>query len=293
MSVFSIKNQLNQSNVEVATKQDIFVDTMSLPVKYISFKNQLGPEVQVMDYNTIVALQETAIANSLKNSTQDGLLTGLESSKQNFILDSTALMVKDISYKNQLGAETVMVDNDSVVALQALAVNNAAKNVSDDALITGLQSSKQDNIVDSSQISLTEIQYNNKDTSAGGFRAFGYTEINAIDSALTSISGSVSANDALITSNFNGRMMLVCGEISGVLIPENVSQFSFGGGSTSNTARAGYGVPIPFQFDLRNVMMTVDTVSVDLVATLTLFVMLSVLPLDLHKEHLCLMCLEV
>ena len=64
MSVFSIKNQLNQSNVEVATKQDIFVDTMSLPVKYISFKNQLGPEVQVMDYNTIVALQGVAVANA-------------------------------------------------------------------------------------------------------------------------------------------------------------------------------------------------------------------------------------
>jgi len=212
MSVFSIKNQLNQSNVEVATKQDIVVDTMSLTVKDISYKSQLGPEVQVMDYNTIVALQETAIANSLKNSTQDGLLTGLESSKQNFILDSTALMVKDISYKNQLGAETVMVDNDSVVALQALAVNNAAKNVSDDALITGLQSSKQDNIVDSSQISLTEIQYNNKDTSAGGFRAFGYTEITAIESALTSISDDVSANDTLIISNFTRRMMLVCGD---------------------------------------------------------------------------------
>ena len=64
MSVFSIKKQLNQSNVEVATKQDTVVDTMSLPVKDISYKNLLGPEVQVMDYDTIVALQGVAVANA-------------------------------------------------------------------------------------------------------------------------------------------------------------------------------------------------------------------------------------
>jgi len=81
MSVFSIKNQLNQSNVEVATKQDIIIDTMSLPVKDISYKNPLGPEVQVMDYDTIVALQGVASANAAKNSSQDGLITGLESGK--------------------------------------------------------------------------------------------------------------------------------------------------------------------------------------------------------------------
>ena len=122
-------------------------------------------------------------------------------------------------------------------------------------MLAGLESNKQDNVVAASNLSLTEISYYNKDTTAGGFRAFGYTEIEAIDSALTSMSGSVSANESIITTNFNKRMMLVCGEFSGVLIPGAVYQFSFGGGSTSNTARAGYGVPIPFQFDLRNVMM--------------------------------------
>ena len=45
MSVFSIKNQLNQSNVEVATKQNTIIDTMFLPVKDISYKNQNGSEV--------------------------------------------------------------------------------------------------------------------------------------------------------------------------------------------------------------------------------------------------------
>jgi len=44
-------------------------------------------------------------------------------------------MVKDISYKNQLGAETVNFDYDSIVALQSLAVTNAAKNISDYALL--------------------------------------------------------------------------------------------------------------------------------------------------------------
>ena len=62
-------------------------------------------------------------------------------------------------------------------------------------------------------------------------------------------------------------MVLVCGEYSGGLVPGAVSQFSFGSGSTSNTARAGYGVPIPFNFDLMRVMMIVDTSSIDLVAT--------------------------
>jgi len=267
MSVFSLKNQLNQSNVEVATKQDTVVDTMSLPVKDISYKNPSGPEVQVMNYDTILALQGVAVANAAKNSSQDGLISGLDADKQDNIVDSTALMVKDISYKNQSGAETVMVDYDSIVALQVLAVSNASKNLSDDALLAGLEADKQDNIIDSSVLTFTETIYNNKDTSAGGVRAFGYTEVEAIDSALTSISGNVSANESFITTSFNKRMMLVCGEFSGVLIPGAVSQFSFGGGSTSNTARAGYGVPIPFTFDLMRVMMIVDTTSTDLSAT--------------------------
>ena len=267
MSVFSLKNQLNQSNVEVATKQDTIVDTMSLPVKDISYKNPSGPEVQVMDYDTIMALQGVAAANASKNTSQDGLITGLEANKQDNIVDSTALMVKDISYKNQSGAETVMEDYDSIVALRALAVSNASKNISDDALIAGLEADKQDNILGTSVLTFTETIYNNKDTSAGGVRAFGYAEVETIDSALASLSTDVNANNGLITTNFNKRMMLVCGEFSGVLIPGAISQFSFGSGSTSNTARAGYGLPVPFTFDLMRVMMIVDTVSTDLNAT--------------------------
>ena len=267
MSVFSLKNQLNQSNVEVATKQDTIVDTMSLPVKDISYKNPSGPEVQVMDYNTILALQGVAFDNADKNSTQDGLISGLESSKQDTIGENTALMVKDVSYKNPTGPEVQTMDYNTIVALQDLAVSNAAKNLSDDLLLSGLESDKQDLIIDSSVLTFTETIYNNKDTTAGGVRAFGYTEVEAIESALTSISADVSANESFITSSFNKRMMLVCGEFSGVLIPGAVSQFSFGGGSTSNTARAGYGVPIPFTFDLMRVMMIVDTTSTDLSAT--------------------------
>ena len=267
MSVFSLKNQLNQSNVEVATKQDTIVDTMSLPVKDISYKNPSGPEVQVMDYNTILALQGVAFDNADKNSTQDGLISGLESSKQDTIGENTALMVKDVSYKNPTGPEVQTMDYNTIVALQDLAVSNAAKNLSDDALLAGLESDKQNLIVDSSVLTFTETIYNNKDTTAGGVRAFGYSEVEAIESALTSISDNVSANESFIISSFNKRMMLVCGEFSGVLVPGSVSQFSFGSGSTSNTARAGYGVPIPFNFDLMRVMMVVDTVSTDLVAT--------------------------
>jgi len=77
MSVFSIKNQLNQTNVEVATKQDTIVNSTALMVKDVSYKNQSGAETILVDYDSLLALEGVASANATKNSSQDTLITNI------------------------------------------------------------------------------------------------------------------------------------------------------------------------------------------------------------------------
>jgi len=94
-----------------------------------------------------------------------------------------------------------------------------------------------------------------------------YDSVLTLQSLAATNAAKNTSDDALIAANFKKRMMLVCGEFTGVLVARTVSQFSYGSGSTSNNANDGYGLPVPFSFDLVRVLMIVDTTSTDLSAT--------------------------
>lgn len=114
--------------------------------------------------------------------------------------------------------------------------------------LTGDVSAKQDIITGETVFDVASISF--KDSESVEIETLSYN--------------SIQTSNNLVNTAFNKRLMLVCCEASGIPIAATgLSAFSFGNGSKSNINR-GYGVPIPFNFDLATVSICVDTIDTTL-----------------------------
>jgi len=169
------------------------------------------------------------------------------------------------------------------LSLQSIINANATKNASQDTAID----SKEPIIGPTTELNISKLTLNNGNvfdeqpltyTIISGF----YTSINDLSTSIADIYSSISTlttsdinNTSSInylstsiadiySSNFNKRLMFICGESHGVPTINgngngNGNVFSFGGSGIASTT-VGYGIPIPFSFNLVVISIAVNTV---------------------------------
>jgi hypothetical protein len=256
MSNFSLKHNISANADAILTKQSAVIDTTDLDVASVVYKNPIGAETEIVNYDSIVALGVVAGDIAAKNIEQDGLLTGLEANKQPNVDKDTMVTILSTTYQEVGTNELELVDYDTVAALKVVAGDVASKNIEQDGLLTGLEANKQPNVIASTDLTLASVDFN--DPLSAAVHTMSYDAIETSNIAIGGAIASASANSDAIASNYKKRLMLVCGEASGIPIVSNLSPFSFGNGAKSNV-RPGFGVPIPFVFDLATVSIVVDT----------------------------------